>query len=393
MPDWQTAKLGDLCDPERGITYGIVKVGDYVEGGVPVIRGGDIRDNRIVFNEQKRVSSIVSNQFRRTILRGGEIVLNLIAEPGHNAVVPASMAGFNVSRDVAVVPLADSVNHVFVNCFLKSSLAISWLGSRLQGSVTQKINLGALKDLPVPIPPRSQQDSIALVLGTIDDKIAVNDRVARTCDDLRSVRLDYWLRAHPAMTGELPLSSVAEFVNGRAYTKDASRTGRMVIRIAEINSGPGASTVYNDIEVPDQNVARPGDVLFAWSGSLSVARWFRPEAIINQHIFKVIPKTAVPMWLANDLVQRKLAMFQSIAAGKATTMGHIQRHDLDEPVIAPADSYLAQLDDELGPLWDRALAAEQESLTLAELRDTLLPTLMTREIRVRDAEKIVEDVT
>ena len=55
----------------------------------------------------------------------------------------------------------------------------------------------------------------------------------------------------------------------------------MVVRIAELNSGPGGSTVYNDVSVDEENLARPGDLLFAWSGSLTVRRWFRPEAIVN----------------------------------------------------------------------------------------------------------------
>jgi type I restriction enzyme, S subunit len=151
--------------------------------------------------------------------------------------------------------------------------------------------------------------------------------------------------------------------------------------------------VYNDIEVPDAHVARPGDILFAWSGSLAVTRWFRTESIVNQHIFKVVPRDGIPAWLIFELINSKLAMFKGIAAGKATTMGHIQRHHLDESVLMPAQECIPELDAALGPLWDRALAAEQESLKLAELRDTLLPKLMSGEIRVRDAEKAVEDVT
>jgi type I restriction enzyme S subunit len=76
--------------------------------------------------------------------------------------------------------------------------------------------------------------------------------------------------------------------------------------------------------------------------------------------------------------------------GKATTMGHIQRHHLDEPVLSAAEA-VDHLDCDLGPLWDRALAAEIESLTLAELRELLLPKVMSGEIRVRDAEKVVEE--
>lgn len=262
-----------------------------------------------------------------------------------------------------------------------------------QGTTHQTVYYPEAKAFHVCIPGRREQDVIAELLRTLDDKIAINDRVANACDELRALSLSYWMQSNPTDATERPLSSFAEFVNGRAFTKDATGTGRMVIRIAEINSGPGGSTVYNDIEVPDLHLARPGDVLFAWSGSLAVARWFRPEAIINQHIFKVLPNSDVPLWLAFELVRAKLADFKSIAAGKATTMGHIQRHHLDELVLAPARRCVPGLDDELGPLWRRALAAEQESLILTQLRDTLLPGLMSGEIRVRDAETIVGDAT
>ena len=189
----------------------------------------------------------------------------------------------------------------------------------------------------------------------------------------------------------VPLSSLAQFVNGKAYTRNASDTGRMVIRIAELNSGPGGSTVYNDIEVPSENLAEPGDLLFAWSGSLTVERWCRPEAIINQHIFKVLPKGATPVWLVHGLLLNLLPYFQGIASGKATTMGHIQRHHLDEPVEVPSAATMSALDRVCAPLWQRALAAEEESLVLADLRDALLPKLLSGELRVRDAESFVEE--
>src|SRR2546429_286201 len=83
--------------------------------------------------------------------------------------------------------------------------------------------------------------------------------------------------------GERPVSSLATFVNGGAYTNGATGSGRIVIRIAELNRGTGPSTVYNDIDVPDDRTARTGDLLMAWSGSLGVYVWLGPEAIVNQH--------------------------------------------------------------------------------------------------------------
>ena len=159
----------------------------------------------------------------------------------------------------------------------------------------------------------------------------------------------------------------------------------MVIRIAELNSGPGGSTVYNDIEVPEDKTARPGDILMSWSGSLGVYRWRLDEAIVNQHIYKVIP-TDYPAWLVFDRVDAVIEVFQAIAKDKATTMGHIQRGDLESTMVQiPTSDRLVDLDGALDPLWQRLLVLEQESIRLAALRDALLPELLSGRLGVPGA--------
>ncbi|MEU2407432.1 restriction endonuclease subunit S [Streptomyces rubiginosohelvolus] len=251
--------------------------------------------------------------------------------------------------------------------------------------------LTSIRNLQVPYPPLVEQQAIVAVLGALDEKIDVNERITTTADEISASIFERARLKSPDLFAEQALSDTAEFINGRAFTKGATGDGQMVVRIAEINSGPSGSTVYNKIKVPDKHLARPGDVLFAWSGSLTVARWFRPEAIINQHIFKCVPKNGYHRWLINQLVHRKINEFRAIAADKATTMGHIQRRNLDEPVQVPKPDMFQRLDAQISPLWDRALCAEQESLSLATLRDNLLPQLMSGRLHVRDAEKIVED--
>lgn len=151
----------------------------------------------------------------------------------------------------------------------------------------------------------------------------------------------------------------------------------MVIRIAELNSGPGGSTVYNDIEVPDEKTARAGDILMSWSGSLGVYRWFRDEAVINQHIFKVIPAD-FSAWLVFDRLDAIMPVFRGLAADKATTMGHIQRgHLTSVEAEVPKQSALDNLSTEVEPLWERLLLAEREVLGLESLRDALLPELLS----------------
>jgi len=85
--------------------------------------------------------------------------------------------------------------------------------------------------------------------------------------------------------------------------------------------------------------------------------------------------------------------FQAIAQSKATTMGHIQRHHLDEALVAlPQADVLLKAGEVISPLFERATAAQLESQTLTTIRDTLLPKLMSGELRVGEAREQIEEL-
>lgn len=410
--------LGDLCDPDRGITYGIVKVGDYVPGGVPVIRGGDIRGGRIVFDGEKRVSDAVSQQFKRTILRGGEILVNLIAEPGHTAIVHPELAGANVSRDVAVIALNDEVDHKYVDYCLKSPMTVNWLTARLQGSVTQKINLGTLRDLPIPTPPRHEQCAIAYILSTLDDKIELNRRMNETLEAMARALFKSWfvdfdpVRAkaegrdprlpktladlfpdsfEDSEADEIPkgwavlgLDEIAHFLNGLALQKFPPQDDRFlpVIKIAQLRTENTTGADRASAELAPEYVVNDGDVLFSWSGSLECILWAGGRGALNQHLFKVRSET-YPKWFYFLWILHHLDDFRGIAAGKATTMGHIQRHHLsDAKIVLPPKSLLKQVSRHFAPLIDATVQLKISSRTLAAIRNALLPKLISGQIRV-----------
>ena len=389
MPNWLTTSVGEVAE----IFDGPHATPTKTEFGPWFLSISSLDRGRLKLAESAHLSEEdFAKWTRRVTPSAGDLLFSYETRLGDAALMPHEIRACLGRRMGILRPRRDRIDPQF--------LLYAYLGPKFQqtiqersirGATVDRIPLTELGSWPISIPALGEQKAIAEVLRALDDKVAVNDRIATTADKLRELRTLYFFRSNHGRIEERPLSSLAQFTNGRAFTRDATGTGRMVIRIAELNSAPGDSTVYNDIAVPEQHLARPGDVLFAWSGSLTVARWFRSEAIINQHIFKVIPNAPFPSWLLFELIQIKLADFKRIAADKATTMGHIQRRHLDEIVNVPAEGMAAGLDAELGPLWQRALLAEQESLKLAELRDALLPKLMSGEIRVRDAEKLVED--
>ncbi|BBZ63398.1 hypothetical protein MMON_46990 [Mycolicibacterium monacense] len=393
MGEWLPRTTGALvADGALVIGDGYRAKVEELRGGGPLfLRAGALSDNGFswagldAFDQDARVDGKLGEAGDLVITTKG----NSIGRVGR---VPDNAPSFVYSPHLSYWRVVDRAQ-------IDSGYLYYWARSREFSTQLRQLAFGtdmapyfSLRDqlrVVVSLPSIPVQRAIAEVLGALDEKIAANERVLESADTLaRSV----WNEA--TFGGQLvPLSQLANFVNGRAFTKGATGTGRVVVRIAELNSGIGSSTVYNDIEVPEEHLVRPGDLLFAWSGSLTVARWYRPEAIVNQHIFKVIPKPDYPMWLVNQAIRSKLAEFKAIASDKATTMGHIQRRHLDEPVPIARRESVERIDATMSSLWSVALAAEVENLRLAATRDELLPLLMSGRVTVKAAEQIVGDST
>lgn len=365
------------------------KRAEHGQPGYRILRVSDVLDGRVTTAGDDYVRREFDRAIGPKLSQPGDVLLTTKGTVGRVAIYPKEAEQVVYSPQLCYfrVRNTDVLEPRFLSYWFRSADFLKQAAGRANNTdMAAYINLRDIASLEIDMPDVSRQQSIAEVLGALDDKIAANENLVYQADELARIYVGL------ASTEDVPLSSLARFVNGKAFTKDATGTGRVVIRIAEMNSGIGGSTVFNDIDVPDDHVARPGDLLFAWSGSLTAARWYRPEAIVNQHIFKVIPTDGRPMWLVNQAVHAKLDEFKAIAADKATTMGHIQRHHLDQPVRIPDAEATERLDGLMTGLWGRALAAEVESLHLIEMRDSLLPLLMSGTICVRDAEKVVEGV-
>ncbi|UER54448.1 hypothetical protein HJG43_07750 [Kineosporiaceae bacterium SCSIO 59966] len=378
MSMWESKTLGDLCSFQAGGAFPRSEQG-HVSGDYPFIKVSDMTlpaNSKRIVEANNWVSIDAAERMRLKLVPAGAVAFAKIGE-GLKAerlrqITRATAMDNNM---MAAVPKPGKVDERFLLYLIESVNIASWA----QGSALPYLSQTVLSEIPVRVPDLPEQRAIAATLGALDDKIESNRRTVALIPQLVRARVD----ASISQAGDrIAVAELAHFVNGGAYTKVATGTGRMVIRIAELNSGPGGSTVYNDIDVPDEKVARAGDILMSWSGSLGVYRWFRDEAIVNQHIFKVIP-TGYPAWLVFDRLDAVMPIFRGVAADKATTMGHIQRGHLESTnVEIPVVSEIEQLNEMLSPLWGRLLSAEREVVRLTKLRDALLPELLSGRMRV-----------
>jgi len=425
--EWRKTPLSDLTDPDTPVTYGVVKPGPEDLDGVLFIRGGDIAGGRVLTERLRTITREVSEQYKRTLLRGGEIVVSLVGNPGQVAIVPRSLKKANIARQVGLVRLRVDVDARFVKYFLSSPMGQEALGAHSLGSVQQVINLRDLKTVNVPTPPLSAQRAIAHILGTLDDKIELNRQMSETLEAMARAIFKSWFvdfdpvrakaeardpglprpiadlfpdRFEDSALGEIPegwavcgLDTIAQFLNGLALQKYPPDSGRSlpIIKIAQLRTGNTEAADRASADLDSAYIVEDGDVLFSWSGSLACVLWAGGRGALNQHLFKVTSQR-FPKWFYYNWIQQHLSGFRHIAAGKATTMGHIQRHHLSEAlVVAPAPKILVAADRQIAPLVDSVVRNAVQCRTLAALRDLLLPKLISGELRIENVEGIVRN--
>lgn len=178
------------------------------------------------------------------------------------------------------------------------------------------------------------------------------------------------------------LDKIATFLNGIALQKYPA-TGQdslPVIKIAQLRAGHTADADRASLDIPPEYIVEDGDLLFSWSGSLEVDFWCGGRGALNQHLFKV-SSSEFPKWFCYLWILHHLPNFRAIAASKATTMGHIQRHHLSEAkVLVPPPDKLVEMEHLAKPIIDKIFNNRFETRTLNGIRDSLLLGLLSGQI-------------
>lgn len=250
----------------------------------------------------------------------------------------------------------------------------------------QRVDTEALKRKVFTLPPLPEQKAIAEVLSSLDDKIDLLTRQNKTLEDLAQAYFRKWFIEDASdKWEEKGLDEIADFLNGLPLQKYPYKTGNPlhVIKIKELNNGFTDSSDLCSADIPEQYIVHPGDVIFSWSGSLKVDIWKYGKGALNQHLFKVT-SCNYPKWFYYFWIKYHLPEFKMIAESKATTMGHIQRRDLSNAIVlVPENQEINNMDNIMSPLIKKIEQNNAQILVLQKLRDTLLPKLISSEIRLK----------
>jgi type I restriction enzyme S subunit len=222
-------------------------------------------------------------------------------------IIPPSLDNFESTVDLPCFDFAEGLNSVFLLEYVKRSDFYERLGETADGSrKARRIHAETFLSFPVALPTPAEQQKIAECLSSVDALMAAQ---ARKVDALKTHKKGLMQQLFPREgetqprlrfpefqnAGEWEVRTIGEMfslINGCAFKpEDWQPSGTPIIRIQNLND-PSAEFNYSLDPVPERNRVEPGDLLFAWSGTLGSsfgARiWNGPSGVLNQHIFKVL---------------------------------------------------------------------------------------------------------
>ncbi|HEY9868324.1 MAG TPA: restriction endonuclease subunit S, partial [Candidatus Obscuribacterales bacterium] len=230
--EWELVELRDLVSPDRPITYGILKPGPDQADGVPYVRVADYPKNCLQTTGLRRTSKAIDEEFSRSRLRAGDLLLSIRGTVGRVIEVPEELTGGNITQDSARLSLQPLVERQYVRFYLSCELAQSRMQLAVKGVAVRGINIGDVRALQIPLPPlEEQREIVRRVKGLLD----LADSIERRCEvPLRAVSQLGGSILAKAFRGELvpqdPSDEPASELLKRIRTEDLDKSPKKAAR-------------------------------------------------------------------------------------------------------------------------------------------------------------------
>lgn len=430
---WSSSKLGAVADVTKLAGYEFTKYVEYDDSGeIMALRALNVIDGRLDLTSVKRITKAVSDALPRSKLHKNDILLTYTGSIGQVAVIDKHDK-YHLAPNVCRLRVNGEANVRFVFSFLRSSIFKQQLSSFTVGSTQPTIPMKSIREIALPLPPLAEQKAIASILGALDDKIELNRRMNATLEGMARALFQSWFvdfdpvrakldgrkpegmdKATAALFPEhfahgkhdmLPVgwsySTIEEISAINAWTlgKNDDLETLEYIEISEVSRGNiGNIATYSRGEEPSRarRRLRQGDTIISTvrpdRGSYFLAL-NPPENRVASTGFAVLTPTKVPWsFLHAALTQPEvsdhlgqMADGGAYPAVRPEIIGAMQVAVPDELKILQAFHRTS------APLFEQAEANRIQSRTLATLRDTLLPKLLSGELSVASIPKVAND--
>jgi type I restriction enzyme S subunit len=230
--EWEVFALSTLTEPQRPISYGIVQTGPNVPNGVRCLRVLDIHEGRINKAELITTSKQISDSYRRTVLKAGDLVMPLRGKVGDVGLVDEELEGSNLTRGVALIAIRAGWSPVFCQHVISSASTRRRLEQAMNGSALQEIPIASLRSFKIATPQSlPEQRAIAAALSDVDGLLGGLDRLIAKKRDLKQAAMQQLLTGQtrlPGFHGEWEvkrLGDVVQIKKGQLITSSTLKPG------------------------------------------------------------------------------------------------------------------------------------------------------------------------
>ena len=274
--------------------------------------------------------------------------------------------------------------------------------SMVGSSGRQRVQQDVLKNLELVLPDYETQVRVGKVLSAFDDKIELNTQINHNLEEQAKEIFKSWFvdfepfqdgKFVDSELGQIParwqvadVYSIASVIYGAPFASkrfSAEKIGRPIVRIRDLATE--APQVYTDEIHPKGYIIKPGDIVVGMDGEFRAYLWGGEEAWLNQRVCVFQPKDNFSSAFVRLSIMPLLAAVE--ASEVATTVIHLGKNDIDKfKIILPDAETLRKYNAVAVPIYQQIVENKLESRRLAQLRDTLLPKLMSGEIDVSEVE-------
>lgn len=387
---WQPLVLGDSLEfiiDNRG------KNPEFSEHGIPAISGMSVGNGVLDFSAARRVSPDVWKKWMPHKTRKHDVVLTSEAPLGRVALVDSDEPLTLAQRVFGLRGLAGVLDSRFLFYSFQTTQVQSDLQGRATGTTVLGIRQPALLKVQIPAPRYEEQRAIAEVLGSLDDKIAANTKLAATIDDFLGINFLHLLREDCEF---VRLGDIAD-INSMPV-KPLPGEQLRYIDIASVNVGsyefPEPSG-WDEAPSRARRAVRRGDTLWSTvrpnrrSHALNLSN---DPLLVGSTGLAVLSPRAVGWAYLYEVTKRPefTAYLETVAEGSAYPAVRAYKFE-DAPVPFLSEESRQLFESIAEPLRESAHSLTEESRSLAATRDALLPQLMSGKLRVKEAEKVLEN--
>ncbi|MHB1174769.1 MAG: restriction endonuclease subunit S [Sulfuriferula sp.] len=394
MSEWVKTYLGELTELVTKGTTPSEKDGAFSDSGINYIKSDAVNyDGRIDASKFVYISKDIHEKFKRSQLKVDDVLFSMAgAFLGKTGIVKEDMLPANTNQAIAIIRLDKSkAQPRFINYFLRQDAVVDFVNNMSGQSAQPNINFQEIKSIEIDLPPLEEQKEISAVLSSLDDKIDLLHRQNQTLEAMAATLFRQWFVEEAQEDWEEV--AVGDYVELNRASIDKNYTHKIIeyldtgsltegqiedLQLLTLDEAPSRAkriVEHNDVLIstvrPDQNhygiIKNPIDNLVVSTGFCVLTC-----TKIDPHFIYLL--------LTNDEMTDYL---HTIAEGSTSTYPSLKPSDISAIVFQlPPDDRLKEFAVIAHNSWEKIEKNHIQIHTLEKLRDTLLPKLMSGEVRV-----------